>query len=112
MTEGAAPARLKVVPGALHDIRWSPDGTRLSALYSSPDEQANSPVAATPRDTGVIDSHVDRQHLAIIDVASGELKTITANDSYIYDYHWAPTAQHLALSQPPASSHPTRSTPN
>ncbi len=99
MTEGAAPARLKVVPGALHDIRWSPDGTRLSALYSSPDEQANSPVAATPRDTGVIDSHVDRQHLAIIDVASGELKTITANDSYIYEYDWAPSGKQLVVSQ-------------
>src|SRR5258708_538516 len=99
MTEGAAPARLKVVPGALHDIRWSPDGTRLSALYSSPDEQANSPVAATPRDSGVIDSHVDRQHLAIIDVASGELKTITANDSYIYEYDWAPSGKQLVVSQ-------------
>ena len=48
MTERAAPVRLKVVQGALHDIRWSPDGTRISALYSSADEQANSPVAATP----------------------------------------------------------------
>ena len=29
----------------------------LAALYSSADEQANSPVAATPRDTGVMDTH-------------------------------------------------------
>ncbi|HEY8684266.1 MAG TPA: S9 family peptidase [Chloroflexota bacterium] len=99
MTGQNAPVRLKVVPGALHDIRWSPDGTRISALYSSAEEQANSPVAATPRDTGVIDSHIDRQHLAIINAASGDLKSITANDYYIYEYDWAPNGKQLVVSQ-------------
>ena len=99
MTERAAPVRLKVVQGALHDIRWSPDGTRISALYSSADEQANSPVAATPRDTGSIDSHIDRQHLALIDAASGDLKSITPNDYYIYEYDWAPNGRQLVVSQ-------------
>src|SRR5206468_7280061 len=64
-TDGATATRLASVAGALHDIRWSPDGTRIAGLYSSPDEQANSPVAATPRDTGVMDTHVDKQHLAV-----------------------------------------------
>lgn len=91
--------RLKVIQGAFHDIRWSPDGTRIAGLYSSADEQANSPVAATPRDTGVIDSHIDKQHLAIIDVSSGEMKSITAADFYIYEYDWAPDGKHLVVSQ-------------
>jgi dipeptidyl aminopeptidase/acylaminoacyl peptidase len=99
MTERTAPVRLKVVQGALHDIRWSPDGTRISALYSSADEQANSPVAATPRDTGSIDSHIDRQHLALIDAASGDLKSITQNDYYIYEYDWSPSGKQLVVSQ-------------
>jgi dipeptidyl aminopeptidase/acylaminoacyl peptidase len=68
-------------------------------LYSSADEQANSPVAATPRDTGAIDSHVDRQHLAIIDAASGDLKSITASDYYIYEYDWSPNGKQLVVSQ-------------
>ena len=99
MTERAAPVRLKILQGALHDIRWSPDGTRISALYSSADEQANSPVAATPRDTGAIDSHIDRQHLALIDARSGDLKSITPNDIYIYEYDWAPNGRQLVVSQ-------------
>jgi dipeptidyl aminopeptidase/acylaminoacyl peptidase len=99
MSERAAPVRLKVVPGAVHDIRWSPDATRIAALYSSADEQANSPVAATPRDTGAIDSHVDRQHLALIEVASGDLKSITASDYYIYEYDWSPNGKQLVVSQ-------------
>ena len=99
MTDRAAPVRLGVFQGALHDIRWSPDGTRISGLYSSADEEANSPVAATPRDTGAIDSHIDRQHLALIDAASGDLKSITARDYYIYEYDWSPSGKQLVVSQ-------------
>jgi len=99
MAEQNPPARLKVIQGSLHDIRWSPDGTKIAALYSSADEQANSPVAATPRDTGVIDSHVDRQHLATIDATSGEIKVISPPDLYIYEYDWAPTSNQLIVSQ-------------
>jgi dipeptidyl aminopeptidase/acylaminoacyl peptidase len=99
MTGRAAPVRLSVIQGALHDIRWSPDGTRISGLYSSPHEEANSPVAATPRDTGAIDSHIDRQHLALIDAASGDLKSITAMDYYIYEYDWSPSGKQLVVSQ-------------
>ncbi len=99
MNDQGPPVRLKVTKGALHDIRWSPDGTRIAALYSSADEQANSPVAATPRDTGMMDTHIDRQHLAVIDAASGDLKSITANDYYIYEYDWAPNGKQLVVSQ-------------
>jgi len=97
--DSSGAARRKVIPGALHDIRWSPDGTRIAALYSSPEEQANSPVAATPRDTGVMDSHIDRQHLAIIDPASGEMKVIGAPDVYVYEYDWAPDGAHFVVTQ-------------
>ena len=93
------PARLTVFPGALHDIRWSPDGTRIAALYSPADEQANSPVAATPRDTGMMDTHIDKQHLAIIDAATGHMRSITPGDLYAYEYDWSPTGKQLVVSQ-------------
>ena len=93
------PIMLKTIPGAVHDIRWSPSGTRLAALYSSPDEQANSPVAATPRDTGIMDTHIDKQHLALIDAVSGEMKSITESDVYIYEYDWSPSGTQLVASQ-------------
>jgi dipeptidyl aminopeptidase/acylaminoacyl peptidase len=89
----------RVVPGALHDIRWSPDGTRIAALYSAPDEQANSPVAPTPRDTGVLDTHIDRQHMAIIDPVSAEMKVIGPSDVYVYEYDWAPNGAQLVVTQ-------------
>jgi dipeptidyl aminopeptidase/acylaminoacyl peptidase len=98
-TDGSTAARLAIIPGALHDIRWSPDGTKIAGLYSSPDEQANSPVAATPRDTGVMDAHVDKQHLALIDATSGDMKSISPLDVYVYEYDWAPTSKQLVISQ-------------
>jgi len=95
----AAPALLTTVKGALHDIRWSPNGTRIAGLYSSLDEVSNNALAAAPRDTGVIGSQPDRQHLALIDTRTGELRSITPRDIYIYEYDWSPDAKRLVVSQ-------------
>src|SRR5450830_962493 len=84
--DGGPTRRVMTTTGAVHDVKWSPDGTRLAILYSSASEEANSPVAATPRDTGVMDTHIDRQHLAIVDVATGAIKPVSPADLYIYEY--------------------------
>jgi dipeptidyl aminopeptidase/acylaminoacyl peptidase len=87
------------IAGAAHDLRWAPGGARIALLYSAPDEQANGPVAATPRDTGVMDTHVDRQHLAVVDVAAAKLTVLSPRDLYIYEFDWAPDGRRLAVSQ-------------
>ncbi len=97
--DGGAVRPVAVETGTVHDMRWSPDGTRLAILYSSATEEANSPVAATPRDTGAMDTHIDRQHLAIVDVASGAIKPLSARDLYIYEYNWSPNGKTLVVSQ-------------
>ncbi len=91
--------RVMATTGSVHDIQWSPDGTRLAMLYSTATEEANSPVAATPRDTGVMDTHIDRQHLAIVDVATGAIKPVSGPDIYIYEYDWSPNGKQLVVSQ-------------
>jgi dipeptidyl aminopeptidase/acylaminoacyl peptidase len=90
---------LLTIAGEAHDLRWSPDGSRIALLYSAPDEQANGPVAATPRDTGVMDTHIDRQHLAIVDLAAAKLKLLSPRDLYIYEFDWAPNGRQLVVSQ-------------
>ncbi len=74
---GGSARRVATVTGSVHDARFSPDASRIAVLYSSPSEEANGPTQATPRDTGAMDTHIDRQHLAIVDVATGELKVIS-----------------------------------
>jgi Tol biopolymer transport system component len=97
--DGGPPRRVMTTTGSVHDLRWSPDGTHIAILYSLASEQANSPIAPTPRDTGVMDTHIDRQHLGVVDVATGTVKPVSPADLYIYEYDWSPNGKQLVVSQ-------------
>jgi dipeptidyl aminopeptidase/acylaminoacyl peptidase len=86
------------VPGAVSNPRFSPDGRELAFLYSTPAEQANGPLDAAPRDTGLIGSRVDRQHLALVSAGGGRPRQITSPDLYVYEFDWAPDGRQLVLS--------------
>lgn len=91
------------IRGTVHDLHWSPDGTHMALLYTSAAEEGNSPVAATPRDTGSMDVHVDRQHLAVIDASTGAFKLLSPADRYIYEYDWSPDGRQIVVSEAPGS---------
>jgi dipeptidyl aminopeptidase/acylaminoacyl peptidase len=95
---GGAARRVVTIAGSVHGTRFSPNGSRIAFLYSSPREQANNPLAATPRDTGVMDTHIDRQHLAIVEVASGSQGLLSPPDLYVYEFDWSPDGRQLVLS--------------
>jgi dipeptidyl aminopeptidase/acylaminoacyl peptidase len=95
---GGNARRVATIPGAVHGVRFSPSGARIALLYTSPTEQANSPLAATPRDTGVMDTHIDRQHLATVDVASGRQQLMSRPDLYVYEFDWSPNGGQFVLS--------------
>jgi dipeptidyl aminopeptidase/acylaminoacyl peptidase len=95
---GGNAKRIATIPGAVHNALFSPNSQRVAILYSSPTEQANSPLAATPRDTGVMDTHIDRQHLAIVDIASGRQRLISPPNLYVYEFDWAPNGRQFVLS--------------
>jgi dipeptidyl aminopeptidase/acylaminoacyl peptidase len=95
---GGNAKRIATIRGAVHGARFSPNSQRVALLYSSPIEQANSPLAATPRDTGVMDTHIDRQHLAIVDVASGRQQLMSPPNLYVYEFDWSPNGRQFVLS--------------
>jgi dipeptidyl aminopeptidase/acylaminoacyl peptidase len=95
---GGVARRIATVQGTIHAPQFSPDGTSIAVLYSSPSEQANGPTQATPRDTGVMDTHIDRQHLAIVNVASGQLRTVSGPDLYVYEFDWSPDGKEFVVS--------------
>jgi len=86
------------VSGSVHDIRFSPDASRIALLYSSPSEEANGPTQATPRDTGQMDAHIDRQHLAVVDVRTGAQRIVSPADLYVYEFDWSPNGKELVVS--------------
>ncbi|HEY8310040.1 MAG TPA: S9 family peptidase, partial [Gemmatimonadaceae bacterium] len=96
---GSGAKRVASIPGSIHSPRFSPDGSRIAVLYSSPSEEANSPTQATPRDTGAMDTHIDRQHLAVIDVAGGNRHVVSAPDLYVYEFDWSPTGKEFVVSE-------------
>jgi dipeptidyl aminopeptidase/acylaminoacyl peptidase len=89
---------IATIPGEIHDARFAPDGKSIAVLYSKPEEIAFGPTQAAPRDTGVIGDQVDRQHLGVIDLATGRLKVVTPADLYVYEYDWSPDARRLVIS--------------
>lgn len=95
---GGTTRKVATLPGSIHAPQFSPDGSRIAVLYSSPSEEANSPTQATPRDTGAMDTHIDRQHLAIVDVATGHLRTISKPDLYVYEFDWSPNGNEFVVS--------------
>jgi dipeptidyl aminopeptidase/acylaminoacyl peptidase len=97
VTSGQA-RKIATVPGSIHAPQFSPDRSRIAVLYSSPSEEANGPTQATPRDTGVMDTHIDRQHLAIISTATGQLRTISRPDLYVYEFDWSPNGKEFVVS--------------
>ena len=95
---GAGARKVATISGSIHAAHFSPDGSRIAALYSSPSEEANGPTQATPRDTGAMDTHIDRQHLAIVNVATGQLKIISKPDLYVYEFDWSPSGKEFVVS--------------
>ncbi len=95
---GGKARKIATIPGSIHAPRFSPDGSRIAVLYSSPSEEANGPTQATPRDTGAMDTHIDRQHLAIVGVATGQFRTISRPDLYVYEFDWSPTGKEFVVS--------------
>ena len=45
---------------------------------------------AAPPTTGVIDKAIHNQRIAIVDVATGQVKQVSPSDLHVYDFDWSP----------------------
>ena len=45
---------------------------------------------AAPRTTGVIDTAIHNQRIAVIEIASGKLRQVSPAEIHVYDYDWSP----------------------
>src|SRR2546430_3202775 len=87
--DGSAAKKLTQLAGYAARPHWSHDGKRVAFLYIE-GAGGGGPLLAAPTTTGVIDTAIHNQRIAVVDLASGELRQASPGDLHIYDFEWSP----------------------
>ena len=100
---GGPAKKLTKVKGLLASPGWSPDGKSIAVLFTENAIRPAGPLVAEPPETGEIKDSYFEQRLAIVDVATGELRQISPADMYVYEYAWSPDSSRFALIAAPGN---------
>jgi len=87
--DGSDPKKLTNLNGYAARPRWSHDGKQIAFLYIE-GAGGGGPLMAAPTTTGVIDTAIHNQRIAVLDVANGQLRQVSPENLHIYDYDWSP----------------------
>ncbi len=93
---GGAPRAVTQLKGQLDDPRWSPDGKSIAFLFVEGSEHETGALAAHKRDSGVVEENPEAQRIAVADVATGRVRSVSPPDLYVYDYDWSPDGKSFA----------------
>ncbi len=87
--DGSNPQKLTHLNGYAARPHWSHNGKQLAFLYIE-DAGGGGPLVAAPSTTGVIDTAIHNQRIAILDLATQEVRQVSPPDLHIYDFDWSP----------------------
>ncbi len=87
--DGSNPKKITYLKGYAAHPRWSHDGKRIAFLYIE-GAGGGGPLTAAPVTTGVIDTAIHNQRIAVLAVATGQLRQVSPANLHIYDYDWSP----------------------
>jgi dipeptidyl aminopeptidase/acylaminoacyl peptidase len=85
--DGSKPRKITNLNGYGARPRWSHDGKQIAFLYIE-GAAGGGPLTAAPTTTGVIDTAIHNQRIAII--PPSELPWVSPPDLHIYDFDWSP----------------------
>jgi len=88
-SDGLTPKKLTKLSGYAARPRWSHDGKQVAFLYIE-GAGGGGPLLAAPTTTGVVDKAIHNQRIAVLDVATGQLRQVSPPDLHIYDFDWSP----------------------
>jgi dipeptidyl aminopeptidase/acylaminoacyl peptidase len=95
--QGGPAKKLTNARGLLAMPRWSPDGKSIAVLFTENAIRPAGPLVSEPVETGEIKDAYFEQRLALVDLATGELRQISPADMYVYEYDWSPDGTRFAL---------------
>jgi dipeptidyl aminopeptidase/acylaminoacyl peptidase len=87
--DGSNPHKVTSLKGYAARPRWSRDGNQVAFLYIE-GAGGGGPLVAAPTTTGVVDTAIHNQRIAVLDVATGQLRQVSPPDLHIYDFDWSP----------------------
>ena len=87
--DGSDPRKITNLNGFAAHPRWSHDGKQIAFLYIE-GAGGGGPLTAAPTTTGVIDTAIHNQRIAVLDITNGQLREVSPPDLHIYDYDWSP----------------------
>jgi dipeptidyl aminopeptidase/acylaminoacyl peptidase len=90
------PRKLTNINASFSNPKWSPDGKKIAVLaIENASRKGGALVAMTPP-SGDVETQIEEQRIAIIDVVSKTLTFATPGDMYVFDYDWSPDSKSLA----------------
>src|SRR5207247_1143093 len=87
--DGSDPKKITDLKGYAARPRWSHDGKQIAFLYIE-GAGGGGPLMAAAATTGVVDTAIHNQRIAVLDTASGKLRKVSPENLHIYDYDWSP----------------------
>ncbi len=87
--DGSKPKKITKLNGYAARPRWSHDGKQIAFLYIE-GASGGGPLMAAATTTGVVDTAIHNQRIAVLDIASGKLRQVSPENLHIYDYDWSP----------------------
>src|SRR5882724_6358978 len=87
--DGSNPKKITHLNGYAARPRWSHDAKRIAFLYIQ-GAGGGGPLMAAPTTTGVIDTVIHNQRIAVLNVDTGALRQVSPENLHIYDYDWSP----------------------
>jgi dipeptidyl aminopeptidase/acylaminoacyl peptidase len=93
---GGAPRQLTRVKGQLAHPLWSPDGRAVAFLFVEGSSQETGALTAYKPDFGVVEDTFEEQRIAIADLKTGKVRSVSPADLFVYDYDWSPDGRTFA----------------
>ena len=90
--DGSNPQKHTHLKGYAARPRWSHDGRQIAFLFIE-GAGGGGPLMAASATSGVIDNAIHNQRIAILDIATGQLRQVSPPNLHIYDYDWSPDDQ-------------------
>jgi dipeptidyl aminopeptidase/acylaminoacyl peptidase len=74
---------------------------RSPPLVAENAASGGGPLGAAPAETGVIESEIHNQRIAVVDLASGAVRQVSPPDLNVYEYDWSPDSRSFAFTAAP-----------